>query len=89
MGDSLFQLSVGGISVTAVLYYLNQAIKRAGYVPAKWILALTLVESAVMVGLFFYAPKAFEVVYTSLALAALVVLFHDGVKAKAQEPPQQ
>lgn len=87
-GDTLFQLSIGGISLVAVLYYLNQAVKRAGYVPSKWILALTIVESATMVGLFFFAPKWFEVVYTALALAALIVLFHDGVKAKAKEPTE-
>lgn len=86
--NSMFELSMGGISLVAVLYYLNQAVKRVGYVPSKWILALTIGEAAVMVTLYNFAPKYFEMAFAALGLAALVVLFHDGVKEKAKEPPQ-
>lgn len=83
--NSIFELTMGGISLVAVLYYLNQSIKRAGYIPAKYILALTLGEAGALVALYAFVPQVFDGVFAALALAAGVVLFHGGVKTQTTE----
>jgi predicted ABC-type exoprotein transport system permease subunit len=87
--DELAQASAYGMSLVGILYYLNQAMKRVEYIPAKYMLALTMIESAVLVGLYFFATKAFVVLLAALGLAAAVTMFHAGVKEKTKGPDDQ
>lgn len=83
--EVLAQVSAFGFTLIMMLYYLNQSVKRQGYIPHKWVLAATFVESSVLVGTFYFLPTAFKVLVAILGLSTAVVMFHAAIKDKSGE----